>query len=83
MAHWLVTVSAEIPYPWSRAFGIDRSSAGAAASDGVKLYRKAVREKVGKAKKLDTISIKVARSAGTGCGCAGECLPDQCCGKHK
>ena len=62
MARWLVTVSAEIPYPWSRMFSIERSTAAAAASDAVKKFKLAVREKCMKSKKLDCISMKIERA---------------------
>jgi len=62
MARWLVTVTADIPYPWTRIFSVERSTAAAAASDGVKRYRKAVKEKCMKAKKLDPINIRIERA---------------------
>jgi len=62
MKGWLVEVSADIPYPWSRTFRISRSSAGAAASEAVKRYRKALREEKGKSKKLDDLRLHIMRS---------------------
>lgn len=62
MKGWLVEVSADIPYPWSRTFRVERSSAGAAASEAIKKYRKALREEKGKSKKLDELRLHIRRS---------------------
>ena len=68
MTSWYVTVTANVPYPWSKQFTIHRSNAGAAASEAVKLYRAALKEKFNKAKKLDEISIKIVRGQSDTCG---------------
>jgi len=61
MAKWQVDATAEIPYPWTRSFVIERSTAGAAASEAVKLFRIAVKNKLGRSKKLDEITLKIRR----------------------
>jgi hypothetical protein len=61
MRPWYVTVEADIPYPWKKTFTIYKSTPDAAASQAVKLFRKAVKEAKGKSKKLDEIRIKIVR----------------------
>ena len=61
MIPWIVIVSADIPYPWDKTFSIRKSSPDAAASEAVKLFRKAVKEAKGKSKKLDEIRIRIIR----------------------
>ena len=59
MKRWLVTITAEIPYPWKQSYSIERSGAGTAVSDAIKLYRKDIKEQKGKSKKIDRFSITV------------------------
>lgn len=66
MRTWLVTVSADIPYPWEKTFSIDKSSPDAAASEAIKKYRKVLRETKGKAKKLSEIRLKIVRGHSLG-----------------
>lgn len=61
MQTWIVTVSADIPYPWERVFSIHKSSPDAAASEAIKKFRKAIREAKGKSKKLDEIRITIRK----------------------
>ena len=61
MAKWQVDATSDIPYPWTRSFLIERSTAGAAASEAVKLFRAAVKKKLGRSKKLDEITLKIRR----------------------
>jgi len=54
-----VTVSAGIPYPFSRTYHIDRSE-GAAASQALKMFRKDVKEALqGQRKKLTEFDMKI------------------------
>ena len=61
MTPWIVTVSADIPYPWEQTFSIEKSSPDAAASEAIKRFRKAIRESKGKSKKLTEIRIRIIR----------------------
>ena len=61
MKHWIVSVSADIPYPWEQTFYIEKSSPDAASSEAIKRFRKAIRKQKGKAKKLDEIRIIVRK----------------------
>ena len=63
MIRWHVTVSADIPYPWDQTFVLERSNPGAAVSEAIKLYRKAVRQSKGKAKKIDDFRLRIHRGS--------------------
>ena len=61
MATFAVTVSAEIPYPWPRVYRVDRSSPAAAASEAIKRYPKDVRKKLGRSKRLRTLTVQITK----------------------
>lgn len=63
MKTWIVSVSADIPYPWEKTFSIQKSSPDAAASEAIKRFRKAIKEAKGKSKKLDEIRLKILRGS--------------------
>lgn len=61
MVVYFVEVSADIPYPWPKVYRQEATSEGAAVSRALKAYRKDVRDRNGKAKKIVEFSLRVRR----------------------
>ena len=66
---YLVEVTADIPYPWPRRYLQKATNEGAAISRALKGYRKEVRERAGRAKRITEFSLKVRRER---CSADGE-----------
>ena len=58
---YLVEVSADIPYPWPKRYRQEATNEGAAVSRALKEYRKDVRNRAGKAKRIIEFSLKVRK----------------------
>ena len=61
MVPWHVTITANIPYPWSRSFTINCTGAGTAAARAIKMYRKAIKQEKGRAKKINDFDVAIRR----------------------
>jgi hypothetical protein len=59
MKSWRVEITAEIPYPWMRSFAYEATNPGTAVSRALRDYRKAVKAKLGKSKKMTSFKIVV------------------------
>ena len=66
---YLVEVTADIPYPWPRRYLAKATNEGTAISRALKGYRKEVRERAGRAKRITEFSLKVRRER---CSADGE-----------
>lgn len=56
-----IQVTADIPYPWPKTYRQEATSEGTAISRALKAYRKDVRDRAGRAKKISEFSLKVRR----------------------
>ena len=61
MVVYFVEVSADIPHPWPKVYRQEATSEGAAVSRALKAYRKDVRDRNGKTKKIAEFSLRVRR----------------------
>lgn len=61
MVVYLVEVSANIPYPWPKKYRQEATSEGAAVSRALKTYRKDVRARNGRGKRIEAFDIVVRR----------------------
>ena len=59
---YMVNVSVDIPHPWPRAYRQEATSEGAAVSRTLKAYHQDVRNRNGKAKKINEFTLKVLKS---------------------
>ena len=58
---YVVDVTADIPYPWPRRYRQEATNEGVAIARALKGYRKDVRERAGRAKRIAAFSIWVRR----------------------
>jgi len=58
MNKYLVDVTADIPYPWSKQYEEHATNEGAAISRALKRYRKDVRNRSGRGKQITAASVK-------------------------
>lgn len=61
MTVYSVEVTANIPYPWPKRYRQEATSAGAAVSRALKAYRRDVRERNGRGKRIEVFDIVVRR----------------------
>ena len=61
MKKYRVSITAEIPYPWTREYNEEASNEGAAVSRALRRYRSDVRETRGKAKRITDFDLKITR----------------------
>lgn len=62
MNTYLVEVTADIPYPWPKTYRQQATNEGTAVSRALKAYRKDVRDRAGRTKKISEFSLKVRKS---------------------
>lgn len=58
---YLVEVTADIPYPWTKSYPQEATTPGTAISRSLSQYRQDVRAQRGKAKRINDFTIKVSR----------------------
>lgn len=58
---YLISITADIPYPWGKHYFEKASGEGPAVSRGLKRFRQDLRERFGRAKQLREFEIKVQR----------------------
>lgn len=61
MKKYQISITAEIPYPWTKEYSEVASNEGAAVSRALKRYRSDVRETRGKAKRIADFNLKITR----------------------
>lgn len=61
MKNYRISITAGIPYPWTKEYTEQASNEGAAVSRALKQYRRDIREHRGKAKRIEGFDLKIAR----------------------
>ena len=64
MYHYLITITADLPYPIEKIFRISAWDFSTAIARACRKYRKQLRKDKGKSKKIDSMRVKAIRLKG-------------------